>query len=91
LTRHIPRSAAVGFLAIAALLAFTGPGPAQVPSPPANADGWHNRPFTVTFDRAGMTCVPAERSYNGPDDASPAALTSVCDDGPDGEPEVTLT
>ena len=91
MTRHIPRSAAVGFVAIAALLAFTGPGSAQTPDPNPNADGWHNAPFTVTFSHTGMTCEPPQRSYNGPDDANPTPLTSVCDDGPDGEPAVTLT
>ena len=60
--RRIPRSAAVGFLAIAALLALTGPGPAQVPDPSPNADGWHNAPFTVTFDRPGMTCARLRRT-----------------------------
>ena len=73
----MPPSATVGLLAIAACLTFTGPGPAQVPTPNPNANGWHNAPFTVTF---GMTCVPPESTYSGPDDANPAPLTSMCDD-----------
>jgi hypothetical protein len=96
LTRHIPRPAAVGFLAIAALLAFTAPGASQDPSPAPNADGWHNEPFTVTFSREGMTCAPPETSYpapgdDTPDDPSPAPLTSVCSDGQEPPSTVTLT
>jgi hypothetical protein len=87
----VPRSVAVGFLAIAGLLAFTGPGSTQVPSPAPNADGWHNEPFTVTFDRAGMTCDPASTSYSGPDDPTPSPLTSACTDPTGQEPPVILT
>jgi hypothetical protein len=91
LTRHIPRLAAVGFLAIAALLAFAAPGASQDPSPAPNADGWHNGPFTVTFDNPGMSCTPPSIHYDGPDDANPSPLTSECTDGQSPPTTATLT
>jgi hypothetical protein len=87
----MPRSVAVGLLAIAAWLAFTGPGPAQVPNPGPNEKGWHTEPFAVTFSHPVLTCDPSQASYDGPDDANPDPLTSTCTD-PNGQlPTETLT
>jgi hypothetical protein len=90
LTRRVPRSVAVGLLALASWLALSGPASAQVPlpNPGPNQNGWHTEPFTVTFSHPLLTCDVA--TYDGPDTAS-ASLPITCDDGPEGQPPETLT
>jgi hypothetical protein len=92
LTRHIPRLAAVGFLAIAALLAFPSLGLAQVanPTPGPNPLGWHTEPFTVAFSHPALPCDPSQAPYDGPDTAS-GSLTSTCDDPNDSLPPEIVT
>jgi large repetitive protein len=61
----------------------TAPQTNATPSRPANANGWHNAPVTVTFAATDATagvegCDPA-KSYAGPDSAA-GTVTGACSD-----------
>jgi hypothetical protein len=61
----------------------TAPQASATPSRPANANGWHNAPLTVSFAATDATstvdsCDPA-KSYSGPD-ASSTTINGTCRD-----------
>ena len=61
----------------------TAPTASAAAGRPADANGWYNRPLTVSFAgsdaTAGLESCPAPRSYSGPDTPS-TSITGTCVD-----------
>ncbi|HEV3478929.1 MAG TPA: hypothetical protein VG144_05720 [Gaiellaceae bacterium] len=71
-------------LAVALRYDATAPQAAGVPSRPADANGWYNRPLTVAFQgedaTSGVAVCTAPAAYAGPDTGG-VSVTGSCTDG----------